>query len=117
MTLIQIFYRNFSSFGSSIKFTVKPGVQHGRVISAFLFTVAIANEDCDHQQHTCIVSSFEELIYADYFVLPYHTRDREYRKTNNLEQQASSIGIIINAKKTKVLTTETIIRINTDLNQ
>ena len=60
-----------------------------------------------NQQRTGIrwnlCSSFEELIYADNLALRSHTREQVQRKISNLEQQASSIGLSVNAK-TKVLT-------------
>ena len=79
-------------------------------MSSFLFTLAI-NLETKHminQQRTGIrwnlCSSHEDLIYADDLALPSHTRDQVQRKTSNLEQQASSIDLSVNAKKTKVLT-------------
>ena len=61
-----------------------------------------------NQQRTGIrwnpCSSIEDLIYADDLALPFHTRDQVQGKTSNLEQQISSIGLSVIAKKTKVLT-------------
>ncbi|KAI0210307.1 Serine-protein kinase ATM [Lamellibrachia satsuma] len=48
-------------------------------------------------------SSLEDLIYADDLALPSHTRD-QVQTTSNLEQQASSIGLSVNTRKTKVFT-------------
>ena len=55
-----------------------------------------------------LYSSFEHLIYTDDLALPSYPRDQVLRKTKNLEQQASSIGLTVNAKKTKVLTNSTL---------
>ena len=118
VTLIQIFYRNFScSVGNSTtNFTVKSGVRQGCVMSSFLFTLAIdwiTKTTINQQQNGIrwtLCSSLEDLIYADDLALPSHTREQVQKKTNNLEQQARSIGLSINAKKTKVLT-------NSDLTQ
>ena len=55
-----------------------------------------------------LYSSFEHLIYTDDLALPSYPRDQVLRKTRNLEQQASSIGLTVNAKKTKVLTNSTL---------
>ena len=49
-----------------------------------------------------LCSSLEEVIYADAFALPSHTRDQAHRKISNLEQQASSIGLSVNAKKKSI---------------
>ena len=61
-----------------------------------------------NQQRTGIrwnrCSSLEDLIYADDLSLPSHTRDQVQTKMTNIEQQANSIGLLVNAKKTQVLT-------------
>ena len=112
MKLIQIFYRNFSCSveNSTTKFTVKSGVQQGYVMLSFLFnqTIDWATKNMINQQRTGVrwnpCSSLEDLMYADDLALPSHTRDQVLRKTSNLEQQASSVGLSVNARKIEVLT-------------
>ena len=58
--------------------------------------------DFHQMEHLC--SSLKYLMHADDFALPSHTRDPVQRKMSNREQQASSISLSVNAKKTKVLT-------------
>ena len=97
---------------SSLSFAVNSGVRQGRVMSAFLFIMAIdwPMKTVTEQKQTGIrwslFSVLEDLEFADDIALPSHTWTRMQQKSSRLNYGASTIGLRKNADKTKVMSSD-----------
>ena len=97
---------------SSLSFAVNSGVCQGCVMSAFLFIVIIdwLTRNVTQQQRTGIrwtlCTKLEDLEFADDIALPSHTRAHMQQKVVRLNDIANTIGLKINAGKTKVMSND-----------
>ena len=97
---------------SSLSFAVNSGVRQGCVMSAFLFIMAIDwfMKTVTEQKQTGIrwslFSVLEDLEFADDITLPSHTWTHMQQKSSRLNDRASTIGLRINADKTKVISSD-----------
>ena len=97
-------------------FSVETGVRQGCILSPILFSLAIdwlmkrVTEEQRRGIQWTLLSSLEDLDYADDIALMSHRHQDIHQKTESLSDIASTIGLKVNKKKTQVM------RINTTSN-
>ena len=113
-SIISLLYSDYTCCvqNSSLRFSVNSGVRQGCVMSAFLFIMAIdwLMKTVTEQKQTGIrwslFSVLEDLEFADDIALPSHTWTHTQQKSSRLNDRASTIGLRINADKTKVMSSD-----------
>ena len=112
--IIQSLYENFEcqiihNNLLSEPFTVKTGVKQGCTLSPTLFALAInwllqkVTQDKRQGIQWTILSTLEDLEYADDIVLLSSKYQDIQQKTENLKKTACTLGLRINTHKTKTL--------------
>lgn len=110
--LIKSFYSEFTcQVGScSQEFDIKTGVRQGCVMSSTIFTLAIdwvmrqTTKDSNTGIRWTLLSSLEDIDFADDLALLAHTHKHMQEKTSKLHSVGQQIGLKINIKKSEVMT-------------
>ena len=114
VNVIKMLYCNFSAqviCGSELTetFEVKTGVKQGCILSPFLFILGInwvmtkATAEGSHGLRWTFFDTLEDLDFADDIVLLSHRHGDSQVKTTRMAAAAKSIGLKVNANKTKIL--------------
>jgi len=114
VNIIQLLYQNFECrvlYNNKLTepFEVKTGVKQGCILSPILFSLAndwIMRNVTDGRRQGLqwtLTSVLEDLDYADDLGLLSHRHQDIQQKTDLLNTTASTVGLRVNAKKTKVL--------------
>ena len=109
--VIKSFYNNFKCRvgNSEFSFSVGTGVRQGCSMSALLFNLTIdwvmrqTTSDRPRGIRWTLLSTLEDLDYADDLALVSHTHQHMQEKTTCLSMFAQQVGLKINQKKTKVM--------------
>ena len=113
-SIISLFYTDYFCCmqNSSLSFVVNSGVRQGCVMSVFLFIMPIdwLMKTVTEQKQTSIrwslFSVLEDFEFVDDMALPSHTWTHMQQKSSRLNDRASTIGLWINADKTKVMSND-----------